>query len=400
MAKVMGLTGKVMGLNGNAAVAYAMKQINPDVIAAYPITPQTDCVERFAEYVSEGLVNTQFVTVESEHSAMSACIGAAAAGGRVMTATAANGLALMWEMLYIASSMRLPIVMMVTNRALSGNINIHCDHSDTMGARDAGWIQLFSENAQEAYDNIIQAVKIAEDLEVRLPVMVTQDGFIISHAVEQVKVLDDDLVQEFVGAYKPAYPLLDVTHPVTYGPLDLFDYYFEHKRSQIEAIDNCFPVIRRVGEEFGKISGRKYDLLETYKLEDAEYVVVALGSTCGTAKEAVNLLREKGKKVGLLKIRCFRPFPKEEIIKALVPRRGVAVLDRSVSFGGFGGPVFTEIRSALCDAPARPFIIDFFYGLGGRDIYVEDIEKALLQIEDVVQKGQVDQYIGYLGLRE
>lgn len=394
------LKAKVMGLNGNAAVAYAMKQINPDVVAAYPITPQTDCVERFAEYVSEGLVKTEFVTVESEHSAMSACIGAAAAGGRVMTATAANGLALMWEVLYIAASMRLPIVMMVTNRALSGNINIHCDHSDTMGARDAGWIQLFSENAQEAYDNIIQAVKIAEDLNVRLPVMVTQDGFIISHAVERVEVLDDELVQNFVGPYKPVYPLLDLSHPVTYGPLDLFDYYFEHKRSQIEAIDNSFPIIKKVGEEFGKISGRSYGFLESYKLDDAEYAVVALGSTCGTAKEAVDALREKGKKVGLLKIRCFRPFPKEEIIKALAPLKGIAVLDRSVSFGGFGGPVFTEVRSALYDAPSHPLIINFFYGLGGRDIYPEDIIKALVQTENVVQKGKVEEHIGYLGLRE
>jgi len=391
---------KVVGFNGNAAVAYAMKQINPDVVAAYPITPQTDCVERFAEYVSEGLVDTEFVTVESEHSAMSACIGAAAAGGRVMTATAANGLAFMWEMLYIAASMRLPIVMMVANRALSGNINIHCDHSDTMGARDAGWIHLFSENAQEAYDNTIQAIKIAEDLEVRLPVMVTQDGFIISHAVERVETLEDEEVKNFIGPYKNRYPLLDLEHPVTYGPIDLFDYYFEHKRSQIEAIDNCLPVIERVGREFGKLSGRKYELLEGYRLEDAEYAVVALGSTCGTAREAIDSLREKGKKVGLLKMRCFRPFPRESVIKALAPLKGVAVLDRSVSFGGFGGPLFTEIRSALYDAPSRPLTIDFFYGLGGRDIYPEDIEKALGRIEEVVKAGKIEQHIDYLGLRE
>ncbi|HXL01836.1 MAG TPA: transketolase C-terminal domain-containing protein [Candidatus Atribacteria bacterium] len=391
---------KVVGFNGNAAVAYAMKQINPDVVAAYPITPQTDCVERFAEYVSEGLVDTEFVTVESEHSAMSACVGAAAAGGRVMTATAANGLAFMWEMLYIAASMRLPIVMMVANRALSGNINIHCDHSDTMGARDAGWIHLFSENAQEAYDNTIQAIKIAEDLEVRLPVMVTQDGFIISHAVERVETLEDEEVKNFIGPYKNRYPLLDLEHPVTYGPIDLFDYYFEHKRSQIEAIDNCLPVIERVGREFGKLSGRKYELLEGYRLEDAEYAVVALGSTCGTAREAIDSLREKGKKVGLLKMRCFRPFPRESVIKALAPLKGVAVLDRSVSFGGFGGPLFTEIRSALYDASSRPLTIDFFYGLGGRDIYPEDIEKALGRIEEVVKAGKVEQHIDYLGLRE
>ncbi len=391
---------KVVGFNGNAAVAYAMKQINPDVVAAYPITPQTDCVERFAEYVSEGLVDSEFITVESEHSAMSACIGAAAAGGRVMTATAANGLALMWEMLYIAASMRLPIVMMVANRALSGNINIHCDHSDTMGARDAGWIHLFSENAQEAYDNTIQAIKIAEDLGVRLPVMVTQDGFIISHAVERVEILEDEEVKNFIGAYQACYPLLDLNNPVTYGPIDLFDYYFEHKRSQIEAIDNCLPAIERVGKEFGELSGRNYELLEGYRLEDAEYAVVALGSTCGTAREAIDSLREKGKKVGLLKMRCFRPFPRESVIEALSPVKGVAVLDRSVSFGGFGGPLFTEVRSALYDAPSRPLIINFFYGLGGRDIYPEDIEKALERTEEVVKAGKIEQHIDYLGLRE
>ncbi|MGQ9623091.1 MAG: transketolase C-terminal domain-containing protein [Candidatus Caldatribacteriaceae bacterium] len=391
---------KILGLNGNAAAAQAMRQINPHVVAAYPITPQTDCVERFAEFVSEGLVDTEFVTVESEHSALSACIGAAAAGGRVMTATSSQGLALMWEMLYIAASMRLPIVMMVVNRALSGNINIHCDHSDTMGARDAGWIQLFSENAQEVYDNMIQAVKIAEDMRVRLPVMVTQDGFIISHAVERVEMLEDEEVQSFVGAYKPLYPLLDVQNPVTYGPLDLFDYYFEHKRSEIEAVDNCLPVIEEVTEAFGKLSGRKYGLTEGYRLEDAEYVMVALGSTCGTAKEAIDSLRDRGKKAGLLKIRCFRPFPREAVVQALAPRKGIAVLDRSVTLGGFGGPVFTEIRSALYDLPVRPFIIDFYYGLGGRDIYVEDIERAFARIEEVVRKGHVDQYIDYLGLRD
>ena len=346
------------------------------------------------------MVDTEFVTVESEHSAMSACIGAAAAGGRVMTATAANGLAFMWEMLYIAASMRLPIVMMVANRALSGNINIHCDHSDTMGARDAGWIHLFSENAQEAYDNTIQAIKIAEDLGVRLPVMVTQDGFIISHAVERVEILEDEEVKNFIGSYPKRYPLLDLEHPVTYGPIDLFDYYFEHKRSQIEAIDNCLPVIERVGKEFEKLSGRQYGLLEGYRLEDAEYAVVALGSTCGTAREAIDSLREQGKKVGLLKMRCFRPFPRESVIKALSPLKGVAVLDRSVSFGGFGGPLFTEIRSALYDAPSRPLIINFFYGLGGRDIYPEDIEKALGKIEEVAKVGKIEQHIDYLGLRE
>lgn len=263
-----------------------------------------------------------------------------------MTATAANGLALMWEMLYIAASLRLPIVMMVTNRALSGNINIHCDHSDTMGARDAGWIQLFSENAQEAYDNIIQAVRIAEDLNVRLPVMVTQDGFIISHAVERVEVLDDELVQNFVGPYKPVYPLLDLAHPVTYGPLDLFDYYFEHKRSQIEAIDNSFPIIKKVGEEFGKMTGRAYDLLETYKLEGAEYAVVALGSTCGTAKEAVNVLRERGKKSWTPQNTVFPSLPQERDRRSASAPEGRSGTGSLGLFRRFWGP--GVYRNSFC----------------------------------------------------
>jgi len=392
--------GTVLGLNGNSAVAHAMRQVNPHVVAAYPITPQTDCVERFAEFVADGRVDTEFVTVESEHSAMSACVGAAAGGGRVMTATSANGLALMWEIVYIAASMRLPIVMMVANRALSGNINIHCDHSDTMGARDSGWIQLFSENAQEAYDNIIMAIKIAEDMSVRLPVMVTQDGFIISHALERMELLDDEEVQKFIGPYKERYPMLDLKNPVTYGPLDLFDYYFEHKWSQIDAVEHCLPIIQKVSDEFGELSGRNYELLESYKLDDAEFGVIALGSTCGTAKEAVDRMREAGKKVGLLKVRCFRPFPTEHIIKALSPLKGVAVLDRSSTFGGFGGPVFNEVRSALYDAPERPLVIDFLYGLGGRDIFMEDIEVAFQRIEGVVTKGRIDTHVDFLGLRE
>ncbi|HSV32451.1 MAG TPA: transketolase C-terminal domain-containing protein [Atribacteraceae bacterium] len=390
---------KILSLSGNAAVAHAMRQINPAVVAAYPITPQTACVEQFAEFVAEGEVDTEFVTVESEHSAMSACVGAAAAGGRVMTATSANGLALMWEIIYIAASMRLPIVMMVANRALSGNINIHCDHSDTMGARDAGWLQLFSENAQEVYDNTIIAIRIAEDISVRLPVMVTQDGFIISHTLERVEILEDSEVTSFIGAYQPRYPLLDLSRPVTYGPFDLFDYYFEHKWLQIEAIDNCLPVIEKVSQEYGVLSGRTYSLLELYKMDDAELAVVALGSTCGTAKETVDMLRTLGKKAGLLKIRCFRPFPKEAVVQALAPLKGVAVLDRSVTFGGFGGPLFTEIRSALYDAPVRPYIIDFLCGLGGRDICGTDIEMAFRRIEGVVQKSRIDTAVDYLGLR-
>jgi pyruvate ferredoxin oxidoreductase alpha subunit len=389
-----------VAITGNDAAAYAIKQINPDVMAAYPITPQTALVQKFSEYVADGLVKTEFVTVESEHSAMSACVGAAAAGGRVMTATAANGLALMFEIVYIAASSKLPIVMPVVNRALSGPINIHCDHSDSMAARDSGWIQLYSENAQEAYDNTIQAIRIAENMKVRLPVMVMYDGFITSHGIEMVDFLDDEVVRNFVGDYQPNNPLLDPEKPLTYGPLDLYDYYFEHKRQQAEDIKNSKPIILDVAKEYEKISGRPYGLFESYQLEDAETAIVALSSTAGTAKEVVDEMRAKGKKVGLLKPRVFRPFPYQEIAKALSHLKAVAILDRSDSFGAFGGPLFTEIRSAMMEFGKIPENIDIIYGLGGRDINQQDIEGVYNQLDAIAKSGKVKERIQYLGVRE
>ncbi|MFW6148393.1 MAG: pyruvate ferredoxin oxidoreductase [Atribacterota bacterium] len=389
-----------VAITGNDAAAYAIKQINPDVMAAYPITPQTALVQKFSEYVADGLVKTEFVTVESEHSAMSACVGAAAAGGRVMTATAANGLALMFEIVYIAASSKLPIVMPVVNRALSGPINIHCDHSDSMAARDSGWIQLYSENAQEAYDNTIQAIRIAENMKVRLPVMVMYDGFITSHGIEMVDFLDDEVVRNFVGDYQPNNPLLDPEKPLTYGPLDLYDYYFEHKRQQAEDIKNSKPTILDVAKEYEKTSGRPYGLFESYQLEDAETAIVALSSTAGTAKEVVDEMRAKGKKVGLLKPRVFRPFPYQEIAKALSHLKAVAILDRSDSFGAFGGPLFTEIRSAMMEFGKIPENIDIIYGLGGRDINQQDIEGVYNQLDAIAKSGKVKERIQYLGVRE
>lgn len=390
----------LVAITGNDAAAYAIKQINPDVMAAYPITPQTDLVQTFSEYVADGLVNTEFVTVESEHSAMSACVGAAAAGGRVMTATSANGLALMFEIVYIAASNKLPIVMPVVNRALSGPINIHCDHSDSMAARDAGWIQIYSESAQEAYDNIIQAIKIAENMKVRLPVMVMYDGFITSHGIEVVDFLDDKVVSEFIGDYKPNHPLLDTEKPLTYGPLDLYDFYFEHKRQQAEDIKNSKPVILDVAREFKNISGREYKLFESYKLEDAETAIVALSSTAGTAKAVVDELRDEGKKVGLLKPRVFRPFPYNELAEALSHLKAVAILDRSDSFGAFGGPVFTEIRSAMVEYGKMPENINIIYGLGGRDINQQDLKNIYGQLDEIVETGKVGDRIQYYGVRE
>jgi len=394
------MNNKIIAITGNEAVAYAIKQINPDVMAAYPITPQTALVQKFSEYVADGLVNTEFVTVESEHSAMSACVGAAAAGGRVMTATSANGLALMFEILYVASSNRLPIIMPMVNRALSGPINIHCDHGDSMAARDSSWIQIYSENVQEAYDNTIQAVRIAEHMEVRLPIMVMYDGFITSHGVECVEFLDDDKVAKFVGEYSPRYPLLDINHPVTYGPLDLYDYYFEHKRQQIEAMKKAKKVVLETGKEFKQFFDREYKLFEKYRLSDAERAIVVLSSTAGTAKEVVDELRTKGEKVGLLKLRLFRPFPYKEIAQALSHLKAIAILDRSNSFGAFGGPLFTEIRSALLETGKVPQNVNYIYGLGGRDINQVDIASIYADLENIIKTGKVEERVKYFGVRE
>jgi len=387
---------KVLGMNGNNAVAYAMKQINPDVVAGYPITPQTIAIEKFSEYVADGEVDTEFVATESEHSAMSACIGASAAGGRVITSTASAGLAFMWEMLYVAASLRLPIVMNVMNRALSAPINIHCDHSDSMGARDSGWIQIHGENVQEGYDNLIQAVKIAETA--GLPVMPCFDGFIVSHAVERLEVLDDEKVKKFVGTYKSEHPLLDVENPATYGPFDMYDYYMEHKKQEHEAMKTSLKIVKDVGKEYEKISGRSYDTVLGYRLDDADVAVVALGSTAGTARAAVDSMREKGIKAGLLKLRLFRPFPREDIIDALKNVKVIAVMDRSDSFGAFGGPVFSELRSSLFKNSDAE-IVNYIYGLGGRDITQNDVENVFSEIKDISKTGKVKEYVQYLGVR-
>ncbi|HHU69150.1 MAG TPA: pyruvate ferredoxin oxidoreductase [Thermoanaerobacterales bacterium] len=394
------MVNKKVALTGNEAVALSMKQINPDVVAAYPITPQTEIVQFFSSFVANGQVDTEFVTVESEHSAMSATVGASAAGARAMTATSANGLALMWEVVYIAASNRLPIVMPVVNRALSAPINIHCDHSDTMGARDSGWIQLYSENSQEAYDNMIQAVRIAEHPDVLLPVMVMMDGFIISHGLENLEVMDDESVKDFVGTYKPDHYLLDIENPITMGPLALFDFYFEVKRQQAEAMKNAKDVILDVAKEYKDLSGREYGLFESYKLDDAEIAIVVMSSAAGTGKYVVDKLREEGKKAGLLKLRVFRPFPHKEIAEALKHIKALAVMDRAESFSDFGGPLFAPIRSALFDVKNDIKVVDYIYGLGGRDIVPPHIEKVFNDLEEIKETGKYDKLVNYLGVRE
>jgi pyruvate ferredoxin oxidoreductase alpha subunit len=403
---------KMMALSGDEAAAYAAKQSDVDVVAAYPITPQTIIVEKFSEYVANGEVETAFVCVESEHSAMAASLSASVTGARAFTATASAGLALMSEMLFVTSGCRAPVVMAVANRALSAPINIHGDHSDSMAQRDSGWIQLYAENAQEAYDSIIQAFRIAENADVLLPVMVGLDGFTLSHTLENVETLLDADVKEFIGARQFPKVLthegknvpfrLDPANPMTVGPLALQNYYFEFKRQQEEAMENALAAIQQVNSEYAKISGRNYGngLVETYRLEDAEVAAICLGSTAGTMKTVVDALRQDGVKAGLLRLRTFRPLPVEQIRSALENVKAVAVMDRCMSFGGNGGPVCHEVRHLLYDAAARPYVVNYIYGLGGRDTSPTELRSIYTYLQRVLQTGRVETPIQYLGLRE
>ena len=386
-------------LSGNEASAIAMKQINPDVVAAFPITPSTEIPQYFSTFVSNGKVDTEFIAVESEHSAMSACIGAEAAGARAMTATSSNGLALMWEMVYIASSTRLPIVMSLVNRALSGPLNIHNDHSDAMGIRDAGWIMLFSENNQEAYDNLIMAHRIAEHKDVMLPLAVCQDGFITSHSIENIELIEDEKVKEFVGQYHPQHYLLNSKEPIAVGPMDLQAYLFEHKYQQSVAMKNAKKVILEVAKDFEKMTGRKYSLFEEYRLDDAEIAIVCMNSTAGTTKVVVDTLREKGIKAGLLKLRVFRPFPAEEIAKALSHIKAVAVLDKAESLSSCGGPLFTDVTSGMYTNKINVPTVGYIYGIGGRDTTVNDINGVFEDLQEIIQTGKIDNPYRYFGLR-
>ncbi len=385
-------------MEGNQAVAYAMRQVRPDVVAAYPISPQTEVVQAFADHVAAGEVDTQYVAVESEHSAMSACVGSAAAGARTMTASASQGIALMWEVLYIAAGLRLPIVMAVINRALSANINIHCDHSDSMGCRDTGWLQIYAEDVQEGYDNIIQAVKIAERCD--LPVMACLDGYILSHAMESLDIIEDDKVYDFVGSIKSEHSLLDLQHPVTFGPIDMTDYYFEHKRQQLAAFDGVLDVIKEVGQQYGRLSGRPYGLFEAYRLEDADYGILAMGSAAGTTKDVIDDYRQQGKKVGLLKLRVFRPFPTAELADAVSHLKALAVLDRASSPGAAGGPLFLEVTSALYAKKANVPVLPYIYGLGGREFGPHLVERVYAELPAVAGDGKVQYPVRYLGVRE
>lgn len=387
-------------LSGNEAVAEALRQINPDVMAAFPITPSTEIPQYFSKLVSNGQVDSEFIPVESEHSAMSAVIGSEAAGARSVTATSSAGMALMWEELYLAASNRLPIVMTLVNRALSGPININCDHSDSMGARDAGWIQIYAENNQEVYDNLCMAYRIAEHKDVKLPVMICQDGFITSHAVENIMLNEDEEVKNFVGEYEPEHSLLDPECPMAVGPYSVTNYYFEAKRAQAEALKNAKKVTLEVADEYAKFSGRKYGLFEEFKMDDAEFALVLIGSAAGTAKDAVDKLRENGVKAGLIKIRLFRPFPGDEIAKALENVKAVALMDRTESYNDCCGPIGAEVTTALYRNSSKVLAVNYVYGLGGRDVRVEDIESVYSDLQKIAADGKVENPYRYLGVRE
>lgn len=387
-------------LSGNEAAAIAMKQINPDVVAAFPITPSTEIPQYFSTFVSNGTVDTEFVAVESEHSAMSACVGSEAAGARAMTATSANGLSYMWEMIYIASSLRLPIVMSLVNRAVSGPLNIHNDHSDAMGVRDAGWIMLFSENNQEAYDNLIMAHRIAENKDVLLPLMVCQDGFITSHSIENIELIEDDKVKEFVGTYKPEHYLLNDKEPIAVGPLDVQSYLFEHKYQQAEAMRNAKKVILEVAKDFEKMTGRKYSFFEEYRMDDAEIAVVCMNSTAGTTKTVVDELREKGIKAGMVKVRVFRPFPAEEIAEALGNLKAVAIMDKADSLNAMGGALYEDVISSMYTAKKQVPAVSYVYGIGGRDTTSNNIHEVFDYLAQVAKTGEIDNPYRYVGLRK
>ena len=386
-------------MSGNEAVAYAIRQVNPDVMPAFPITPSTEIPQMVSSYIAAGEMDTEFIPVESEHSSMSAAVGAEAAGARSMTATSSCGLALMWEELLVAASNRLPVVLTLVNRTLSGPININCDHSDSMGARDTGWIQIYAENNQEAYDNFIQAFPIAEDERVHLPVMVCQDGFITSHAVENILIEDDADVKDFVGRYEPEEFLLNPGKPVAVGPYAISAYSMEAKYNQEMAMKRSAQVIREVAARFREKFGRGFDFFEEYRTEDADYIMIIMGSAAGTAKEAVDREREAGNKVGVLKLRVFRPFPADEIADALKGCKAAAIMDRCESYNGCGGPLASEIPAALFGNGIMIRTVSYIYGLAGRDFTVDMARGIFEDLHDMTVNGKTLKQHTYVGLR-
>ncbi len=374
-----------MMIRGNESIAYAFKLARVQVVPAYPITPSTLVPEKISEFIANGEMKAEFVPVESEHSAMSAAIGASARGVRVGTATASQGLALMHEVLFIASGMRLPIVMGIGNRALSAPINIWCDHQDMMAERDSGWMQFYAESNQEGLDLGIMAFKIAEDNRVLLPAMVGIDAFVLTHTVEPVDMPEQEDVDDFLGEFVPHYVTLDPEKPATLGSFGFPEHYMEFKYGQWIAMNRAKEVIEEVFAEFEKKFGRKYAKVTPEFAEDADILLVTMGSMTSTTREFVKKMREKGKKVGLVKLTVFRPFPKEELREVLKNAKVVAVLERNISFG-FGGAVYAELSSALSTLKEKPKVVDFIIGLGGRDITFKSLEEALSVAEKAMNE--------------
>lgn len=390
--------GKRVGIEVSLAVSEAVKAANTDVIAAYPITPQTHIVESLSELIAEGELDSEFICVESEHSAMSACLGSSAAGARTFTSTAGQGLELMHEVVFVAASMRLPIVMAVANRALSAPLSVWGDHSDVMAVRDVGWIQVFCENGQEAYDLTIWAFRCAEDKRVLFPVMINLDGFHLTHVVEPVFLEDKEKVGKFLPKNNYPFPL-DPRKPVTMGAFGPPNIYTETRKAQESAFENTMPVIRETFAEFEKIFGRKYNLIEKYKTDDADTLLLTMGSFSQTAMEAVDQMRAEGQKAGLIRIRLWRPFPFEDFRNAVKDAKVLAVLDRAVSFGGPIGPVVSEVKSALYSMKERPFIASFIGGLGGRDIYPDQFKYIANRAKELAAKNESVEY-EMIGVRE
>ncbi|HEX9949165.1 MAG TPA: pyruvate ferredoxin oxidoreductase [Thermodesulfobacteriota bacterium] len=374
------------GIEVSIAAAEAIKQANVDVIAAYPITPQTHIVEHLAELVNNGELDAEFIPVESEHSAMSVCTGSSAAGARSFTCTSSQGLALMSEIVYITASLRLPIVMLLANRTLSGPLSIWNDHSDVMSIRDCGWIQVFVENGQEVYDHVFISYRVAEDRNCLLPFIVNLDGFILTHMVEPIEFLNQEIVDRYLPPYHPLYSL-HPDHPVTIGAFSTPALYTETKKAQDEALKEAMPHILKGWQEFGDLTGRYYHPIEPYKTEDAKIIIVTQGSLGETASIAIDDLREKGEAVGLVKIRLWRPFPVREFREAVKGAELVVVMDRAISYGASAGPLAMEIRAALYSEEDRPRVVNWIAGLAGRDVAPEDFIKMIQQAKKMSGEG-------------
>jgi pyruvate ferredoxin oxidoreductase alpha subunit len=386
-------------IKGNMATALGAKLSRAEVIPAYPITPSTLFPEKISEYVADGEMDCQFILVESEHSAMSACIGASATGARTCTSTASQGLALMHEMLYIAAGMRLPIVVAVGNRALSAPINIWCDHQDSISERDTGWMQFYAEKNQEALDLMIMAFKIGEDKRVLLPAMVGLDAFVLTHTMEAVDVPDQDVVDKFLPPYAAPYGVLDPQKPMTFGSFGTPEYYMEFKYAQTKALEDSEKVIDEVFAQFKKTFGRDYKKLNGYKTEDADIILITMGSMSGTARAAVDKMRSEGKKVGCAKMTVFRPFPAKELVEMTKNTKVLAIVDRDIS-PGFGGAVFGEAATQFVNDSQKPIMMNFIVGLGGRDVTIPDFENMAKKAQSAIEKGKPEKMIEWINLNE